>query len=123
MSSAPGAEAPFAHRFKLYLDERFPVAVNLTLFAALTLAIQAAAQATDGGRLLVSWRTGVVFLTLTLITLHLRLMDESKDYEEDKIAHPERLVSRGVITLAELNRVAAIVIGIEVLLAFLLGWH
>jgi len=56
-----------------------------------------------------------------LFFLHLRILDEHKDYEDDLRAFPDRLLSRGVVTLGLLRRVEAGALGASVLLAATLG--
>ena len=56
-----------------------------------------------------------------IVILHLRILDEHKDYEADKIAYPDRLLSRGVITLADLRGILVAVVIIEVGVSALLG--
>ena len=51
---------------------------------------------------MVGWLTAVGFL------LCVRVFDEHKDFEEDRRLHPERLLSRGVVSLSELRAVNAV---------------
>lgn len=60
-------------------------------------------------------------LLFFLVILHLRILDEHKDYEADKTAYPDRLLSRGVITLADLRRILVAVVIIELGVSALLG--
>jgi 4-hydroxybenzoate polyprenyltransferase len=117
----PLRRLPFAARFRLYLAERFPLLPFTLLIGSLTLCAQAVAQGRAGGGLALSSRSAVAFATVLLVFFHLRLMDESKDYDEDKLAHPDRLVSRGIVTLPEIARVLAVVIAAEVALNAVLG--
>lgn len=43
------------------------------------------------------------FLVVFLVLLHLRILDEHKDYEKDRIAYPDRMLSRGHISLRDLR--------------------
>lgn len=56
-----------------------------------------------------------------LIFLHLRIFDEHKDYARDIIAYPERLLSRGVISLRDLRILLYPVLIIEAAIALFLG--
>ena len=51
--------------------------------------------------------------TVFMILLHLRILDDYSDYTDDCIAHPERALSRGVITLSNLRKLLAIIFLLE----------
>ncbi|MBF0117795.1 MAG: hypothetical protein HQK79_03110 [Desulfobacterales bacterium] len=59
----------------------------------------------------------VLFFTI----LHLRIFDEHKDYKKDKIAHPDRMLSRGIITLQDLRKLLFVVLFLEALISIYLG--
>ena len=63
---------------------------------------------------------------LLLFMVLARLADELKDYEKDKVAHPERPLPRGLLTLAEVRRAVlmlfAAMSGYAVLLTLVAGW-
>ncbi len=61
------------------------------------------------------------FIVFFLVFLHLRIFDEHKDFEKDRIAYPERMLSRGEITLQDLRKILYPVLGIEFLLSLVLG--
>lgn len=58
---------------------------------------------------------------LTLFFFLLRLMDEYKDHEKDKIVHPDRPIPRGLLTVSQVKRailtIEWVMIGYSVLLA------
>lgn len=54
---------------------------------------------------------------LTFIT-ELRFMDELKDYEKDKVAHPDRPLPRGLVTVGQVQKL--MIAGFVVLLSFLI---
>ena len=101
-----------------YLLERFPpgpYSLLVVLFygsAALVCASLVGAEASF------RWQPPVVML---LLFFHLRVFDEQKDFEEDRHAHPDRLLSRGIITLAFLTRVAIASVVLQGLLALSLS--
>jgi 4-hydroxybenzoate polyprenyltransferase len=45
---------------------------------------------------------------LALFLVLLRVMDERKDFEKDKVAHPERPLPRGLLTVAQVDRAIAV---------------
>ena len=107
--------------FSQYLHERFPPGPYCILVGAMVVA--ATAAACDGAERAVAltWRQAAIFVTLMLGFFHLRVFDEHKDFEKDKIAHPDRVLSRGLITLAELRRYGYIAIFLELALGFSTG--
>jgi len=56
-----------------------------------------------------------------LVLFQIRILDEHKDYEKDLIAHPERMLSKGIITLAELRKVLYVIIVIQVGISIYIG--
>ena len=114
------ADAPIPSRIAGYLAERFPPVVYtvlVTLFAG-SAVLLARAYDPDGTMHPQVWVAGVV---VWLAFLHLRLMDEHKDYEGDCAAYPDRLLSRGVVDLPLLGRLLIVVVLLEAALAFSLG--
>jgi len=94
-----------------YLKERFPLPVYLLLVSGFVLS----------GQFLfgepIEWLpTTLGFVGLFVFFALLRLMDELKDLDKDRIAHPGRPLPRGLITEDEAGRV--VVAGVT----FMLGW-
>ena len=95
-----------------YLQERFPVA-PYALLVGLFYASGAMFAVRLGGGAPVFWTAPV----LLLVFFHLRVFDEHKDYAKDLVSHPERLLSRGVVTLGMLKAWGAAAFVGEALLA------
>ncbi len=114
------ANARLHRRLYGYLAERFPPVVYTVLVALFFGSAQLLAHAHDAQGTL---RPGawVGALVVWLAFLHLRLMDEHKDFAQDRAAYPDRLLSRGVVTLPLLGRVLVVVVLLELVLASLLG--
>lgn len=106
-----------AGRLRAYLAERFPLAPYGVLVALFFGAGSAAAVRLGGGE--VRWWAAPAVL---LAFFHLRVFDEHKDYAKDLVSHPDRLLSRGVVTLPMLRRWAAVAIVVQVALAASCGW-
>lgn len=115
------AADPFFRRFRAYLRERFPPGSHLSMVVIYFLANQFLAQrlTQPGEALHIGPFTGLGMLFLLCMFFHLRVFDEHKDAELDRRHYPQRLLSRGVITLAELRRAAAVAISLELLSALL----
>lgn len=56
-----------------------------------------------------------------LITFQIRILDEHKDFKKDSVAHPERMLSKGIITLAQLRKVLYVIIAIQLGINICLG--
>jgi 4-hydroxybenzoate polyprenyltransferase len=94
--------------FGAWLRERFP-ARNAILFAVFYLtALLVARSAATSGAVALTWRDLPGFVALWSFFLTLRIADEHKDFAADAVAHPERVLQRGLITLRQL-KVAGIV--------------
>jgi 4-hydroxybenzoate polyprenyltransferase len=97
-------------RWAQYTKERFPLPVFLLLSCGYALS----------GLACITWpipvtESFVASLLVMLFLFELRLMDEYKDKEKDKVAHPERPLPRGLITEVEVRR--GIFVGLGVMLA------
>ncbi|MBW1877781.1 MAG: UbiA family prenyltransferase [Deltaproteobacteria bacterium] len=112
-----GPDAPWSRRFVGWLRERFPPVVYTILVVLFHGSAVLVAHAFGGGDRLALAAVVVVWLFF----LHLRIFDEHKDYAEDIVAYPGRLLSRGVVTLPLLARVGAVAIVVQAVLAALLG--
>lgn len=109
------------HRIWGYLLERFPPVAYTLLVALFTGSAFSLAASVEGSEVVVT--DLVLAATVTwLVFLHLRLMDEHKDFEADRVAYPERLLSRGVVTLPTLARLGFVAVGLEALLSTMISW-
>ncbi len=100
-----------------YAVERFPpvaYTVLVVLFAGSAFAI-----AGHLGGVQIPLETEIrAAMVVLLVFLHLRIMDEHKDAAGDLVAYPQRLLSRGVVTLPLLAKVGYLAVLLEMLLAF-----
>ncbi len=98
-----------------WMRERFPVrnAVFFAVFYATALLV-ARAPAGGGGPVMLSLRDLAGYAAVWCFFLMLRVFDEHKDFDADAVAHPTRVLQRGLITLRELRRVGAVAIAIQV---------
>ena len=100
-----GPDAPWPRRLGGWTRERFPPVVYtllVVLFHAAAVLVARGLTA-EGG-----WAPQAA-VVVWLVFLHLRVFDEHKDFEKDREAYPDRLLSRGVVTLTLLARVGAVV--------------
>ncbi len=87
-------------RWVVYMNERFPLVVYLILVGGIALS---SILVVGNGFELVPFL--ISFLGIFTFFAVLRLMDEYKDFEKDKIAHPERPLPRGLLGVGEVKRV------------------
>jgi 4-hydroxybenzoate polyprenyltransferase len=96
-------------RLLAYARERFPIGPSLTSAALIGLTSDLVAQAASAsGALRLDARSLVVVGTVFSSLLLLRVADEHKDLAADRVAHPDRPVPRGLVSLRELALVAAL---------------
>lgn len=110
--------------FWAYLQERFPLQANGVLIVSYFTANYLLALGAVFGKsqpLEMSWRFAAGCLVLLLMFFHMRVIDEHKDYEQDRIVHPERVLSRGLVTLKQLRNAGIVAVVAEVTLSLLLG--
>ncbi|GDY29623.1 hypothetical protein [Gandjariella thermophila] len=109
----PRAALPI--RLAIWAAERFPpttAAVVLVAYAAVMLLGRAA---THPGALPASATDLATALGALAFYLMVRVFDEHKDFVRDRIAHPDRAVQRGVVSLADLRVVAGVAVAVQVL--------
>jgi hypothetical protein len=90
-----------------WLGERFP-ARNAVFFIVFYLTgLVVARAAAQPGAIAVGWRDIPGGVALWCFFLTLRIADEHKDFAADSVAHPQRVLQRGLITLPQLRVVGA----------------
>lgn len=102
-------------RILIYIKERFPLAHILSgLFWTITyfLAIE---MANEGSEFKFNDTIFRASLTVVLVLLLLRIMDEIKDYEDDLIHAPENPLPRGIVKFGDLK-----ILSIPIILAIFL---
>lgn len=109
--------APWPRRLYWWLDERFPpVAYSVLVLLFHASAVMVATTLGKGGR-----SAPAAAIVVWLAFLHLRLFDEHKDHAADAAAYPDRVLSRGLVTLPMLGRLAAVVVAVQAIVAAGLG--
>lgn len=114
---------PFSRRLRAYLRQRFPVFGHVLLIISYYSSNQFLAKAVTHPGEPMRYTAGSLLGTVTLLCFffHLRVFDEHKDFADDSRFHPNRVLQRGVITLAELRRLAYVAIALEWALAAVAG--
>lgn len=112
-----GHDAPWPLRLAGWTNERFPPVVYTLLVGLFWGAAVLVARGLTAEGALAPQAAVVVWL----VFLHLRVFDEHKDFDKDVVAYPDRVLSRGVVTLPLLARVGVAAVVVEGLLAGTLG--
>jgi 4-hydroxybenzoate polyprenyltransferase len=108
---------PVSKRILAWMDERFPFA-NALLFFILYLTSAAVARSAMDENVNVSFLDLVNCLITWGLFLVIRVFDEHKDYAEDVLNHPQRVLQSGLITLKHLKVLAAVSILAQVAFSF-----
>jgi 4-hydroxybenzoate polyprenyltransferase len=115
------ARPGFVQRWNTYFAERFPPLQHGVLIAAFSFGMQAyTAKLGQSAQSLNGLSFAVAFVTAFLLILQLRILDEFKDYGEDRQYRPYRPVPRGLVTLGALRKLWFLAAGIQVASALLL---
>jgi len=117
-------ESPFRQRLTAFLAERFPLPNHICMVIIYFLANQFLAQVlgAPGEPLRIGWFTLLGMIFLFCIFFHLRVFDEHKDYADDCQHYPDRVLTRGLITLTHLKILGGIAIILEFICAAISGW-
>jgi len=99
------------------MDERFPFA-NALLFFILYLTSAAVARSALDENVSISFIDLINCLITWGLFLVIRVFDEHKDYEEDVLNHPQRVLQSGLITLQHLKVLAGISIAAQLAFSF-----
>jgi 4-hydroxybenzoate polyprenyltransferase len=108
MSTSAGRRDPLATRLWTYQRERFPLAAYVPLIGISALAVGTWSAGARGRPALPSAPLLAVGMGTALVFFFLlRVADEHKDAGVDRLYRPELPVPRGLVSLAELRRVGA----------------
>lgn len=109
--------SPLGQRLIGYLNQRFPPVVYTLLVVVFYGSAVVVSRGAAGLEGLPAGRVWLGAPVVWGVFLHLRIFDEHKDFHRDVVNHPDRLLSRGVVTLALLRKVAAVTIALELVLS------
>lgn len=106
------------HRWYVYQRERFPLLAHAPIILAFSAGgVLYSARLRQPGPGASAASLAVAFVTCLLFFFQLRVSDEYKDAEEDALYRPYRPVPRGLVTIAQLTRLAIGSAAIQLLLA------
>ena len=95
-----------------WLSERFPLRNGL-FFVLLYFTTVVVARASVGATVALGASDVLGVLALWSFFFLLRVLDEHKDFSADAIAHPDRVLQRGLVTLAHLRVLGACAVALQ----------
>ena len=112
-----------ARHLSAYFAERFPLLSHGVLIAAYYSSNQFLARTLThpGEPMRYDVSTALGMITLLCFFFHLRVFDEHKDYAEDLVHYPRRVLQSGLVTLRDLKVLGGLAIAIEIVLSALRG--
>ena len=108
-------------KYFLYTKERFPIPATFSYAAALYYMSYFFANIIQNRGPFNLAESIMGCLVFFMALFEIRLLDEHKDYKKDVIAHPERMLSRGEITLADLRKLLYVMVALQTAMAIYLG--
>jgi 4-hydroxybenzoate polyprenyltransferase len=121
MATAPPVMPQPPDRWRTYLRERFPLGAHGPVVAAFAGGVMCAGAALRSGPAPAVLALLFVFLVVLGFFFQLRVADEWKDAETDRLHRPERPVPRGLVTLRELATLAGMVAVVQLVLTVALS--
>lgn len=115
------ASSPWLNRFWAYLAERFPpvnAVMFLVFYVTCTLVTNTGSNSGPWG---VGLRDGLGSLAVIAFFFHLRVFDEHKDYQNDLVYHPQRVLQSGLVSLRDLRIAGALAILTEAIFSAVLS--
>nr|WP_295899508.1 UbiA family prenyltransferase [uncultured Bdellovibrio sp.] len=82
-----------------FIKERLPLASYALIVGGFVMTAKAVTQTPW------TWELLIPFVGLFFFFIELRLMDELKDYSKDVVAHPQRPLPRGLISVSAMKKV------------------
>ena len=106
------AEAPLPRRLVAWMEERFPLANGLLAGVVYASALLLGRHAA-GARTTFALGDLAGYAAAFCFFLMLRVFDEHKDFANDCRLYPERVLSRGLVTLRHLKVLGAVAIAVQ----------
>ena len=120
MTATTAPPAGLIARLAVYQSERFPLArtaILVLVFSAASVSVSAHLA----GRVGPPWSAYAgAFLTTWILFFHLRVLDEIKDAEDDRLYRPERPIPRGLVSLGLIVRLGLATVPLAALSAGLI---
>jgi len=108
-------------KYYLYTKERFPIPPTFAYAAALYYLSYFFTNIIQNRSPFNLAESIIGCLVFYMALFEIRLLDEHKDYAKDVVAHPERMLSRGEITLADLRKLLYVMVALQTAMAIYLG--
>jgi len=110
-------------RLNIYFKEMFPLQLFIPYACITFFGLYFATQAVLGVDSLIMGKPAIIgFITLFSLSLLMRVFDEFKDLEVDKVLFPDRAVARGAVHTSDLKWLGYSLVAVMVILNLSLGW-
>lgn len=108
--------------FAAYLNERWPLQRNVPAITLLTSATLLASLIIQEHDWAWDWRYLAALGWALALFYRLRVLDDLKDREDDLVAHPDRVLSRGLVSYRQLAWTGVAAFVVETVCAALISW-
>ncbi|OHD64024.1 MAG: hypothetical protein A2176_05370 [Spirochaetes bacterium RBG_13_51_14] len=108
-------------KYYLYTKERFPLPATFSYAAALYYMSYFFPNIIEGHTPVDLLESIMGCLVLFMVLFQIRILDEHKDYAKDASAFPDRMLSRGTITLPDLRKLLIVLVMLQCAMALYLG--
>lgn len=107
----------------IYFKERFPIRVYFIFILCLYYSsyLFGFKLKTKSSLPAFNLKSFVGFLVVFLIFMQLRIFDDYKDYDQDKLKYPERRLSKGDLNLTDLKNISWLMILLQIILNLYIG--
>jgi 4-hydroxybenzoate polyprenyltransferase len=123
MHSIKDMNTSILYRCNLWLQERFPPINFISGFLLFLLARAVVDLERVGTATPLRWNDFFGILIPALHLFLLRVFDEHKDYETDKVHYPQRVIQRGIFGLDEVRILGFWAFGIQLVCFFTYGFN
>jgi 4-hydroxybenzoate polyprenyltransferase len=108
-------------RWWIFIKERFPLLRHVLLIVFYVAANALVGLSSVSLNSIPTYKIILCAIAVLAIFLHLRIFDEIKDYKNDLVAHKDRPLARGLISVREAKQAALTLILLELCLSFFIG--
>lgn len=108
-------------RWRIFSRERFPLLRHILLIIFYVAANALVGLKSEPVNIILAYKFVLSALVVLAIFFHMRIFDEIKDYKFDLVAHKDRPLARGLISVSEAKHAAFILIILELCFAFFIS--
>jgi len=109
-------------RWSIFIKERFPPVEHFLLiifYFSANASVALSLSQLEYSQVRLKGLLG--FFVALFMFFHLRIFDEIKDFKNDRVAHPDRPLARGLIQVAEAKKLVGLLIFLELSISAVIG--